>query len=115
MQTLKLALALDVKIVVPEGFLQEARKEAQEPNTTPFLKEIQALYPEDDDQFMLALLKNATRVHLRGAVIDHLSRAGLGGTVSPVRYEELPYAEAVLIGRDKALELAEVPCLEQLG
>lgn len=115
MQTFKLALALDVKAVVPEGFLQEARDEAQKADAPAFLKQLQATYPDDDDQFMLAILKNATRIHLRGSLINHLSRAGIGGTVSPVRYEELPLAEAVLIGRAKALELAEVPVLAQMG
>jgi hypothetical protein len=88
MQTFQVTLKLDIRAVVPERFLQEARAEAVAEGASAFLKRVQELYPEDDDQFMLAILKNAIRSQVRHNLVDFLQRSGVGGSVSPVQVIE---------------------------
>jgi hypothetical protein len=124
MQTFQVTLKIDTRAVVPERFLQEARKEAQAEDATPFLKAVQAMYPEDDDQFMLAVVKNAFRAHVRTSLLDFMLRSQVGGSVSPVQVTDeiimQPKAEAIdavaeggvqqlRIGSDDSAVLASVP------
>lgn len=99
MQTFQINLGIDTRAVIPEQFLQEARKEAQAPDATPFLKAMQAKYPEDDDQFMLAVVKNAFRNHVRRSLLAFMMRSQVGGSVSPVKVSDevvmQPKAEAI--------------------
>lgn len=99
MQTFQVTLKIDTRAVVPEQFLQEARKEAMAEDATPFLKAVQKLYPEDDDQFMLAIVKNAFRAQVRTNLLTFMARSGVGGSVSPVQViDEIitqPKAEAL--------------------
>lgn len=85
MQTFSLSLALNCTAVIAQNFLDEARKEAQDPNASLFLKTIQDKFPEDDDQFMLAIVKNAYRTTLRRGLLNFMSGSGVGGSVSPVQ------------------------------
>lgn len=85
MQTFGLTLQLNITAVIPKQFLEEARREATAETATPFLKVIQEKYPEDDDQFMLAVLKNALRTGIRLDLIAFMARSSVGGRVSPVQ------------------------------
>lgn len=85
MQTFGLSLQINCTAVIAQQFLDEARKEAMAEDATPFLKTIQAKYAEDDDQFMLAIVKNAFRTTLRHSLLQFMGRSGVGGSVSPVQ------------------------------
>lgn len=99
MQTFQVTLTIDTRVIIREQFLQEARKEALADDATPFLKAVQALYPEDDDQFMLAVVKNAIRASVRHDLLNFLMRSQCGGSVSPVKVSDeiimQPKAEAI--------------------
>lgn len=107
MQTFKLALALDVKMVVPETFLQEMRKSAADEDASTFLKLTQEAHPEDDDAFILAVLKNGLRRHVRDSVIQLTRETGLGGTFAPVSVE--------VINTDHELDSVAVPFEDELA
>ena len=85
MQSYAITLQLALKAVIHENFLKEAREEAQKPDASLFLRTMQEKFPEDDDQFMLAVLKNAMRTNLRLSTLDFMARSGVGGSVSPVQ------------------------------
>lgn len=85
MQTFGLTLQLSLTTVVPKQFLDEARKEAQAEGAPLFLKTMQEKFPEDDDQFMLAIVKNAFRTNTRVGALTFMGRSGIGGSVSPVQ------------------------------
>lgn len=85
MQTFGLTLQISLTTVVPKQFLDEARKEAQAENAPLFLKTMQEKFPEDDDQFMLAIVKNAFRTNTRVQALTFMGRSGIGGSVSPVQ------------------------------
>lgn len=84
MQTFKLELGVSLKAVITQQFLDESRKEAQAPEATAFLKAVQERFPEDDDQFMLAIVTNAFRTATRYGALNFMSVSGVGGTVAPV-------------------------------
>lgn len=101
MQTFQIRLALDVAAVVTSEFLAESRFEAQAEGASTFLKWAQAEWPEDDDQFMLAVTCNALRSQIRHDTVEFLLHSGVGGRVSPLeilsrecsvpkRYSETP-------------------------
>ncbi len=84
MQTFDLTCEFNLKAVVPERFLKDMRTLAQnEAESTDFLKRMQALYPEDDDAFVLNLLRHAIRRIVAGSIYDEFRAVGLGGTFSP--------------------------------
>lgn len=83
MRTFKLNLALDMKAVVPEQFVKDMRKQAQDPESSPFLKNAQEMFPNDDDEFILHILKHGVRRHTREALADLFAGSGLGCTLSP--------------------------------
>ena len=85
MQTFQISLALDIKAVVTQEFLAESRAEATAPEATAFLKECQARFPNDDDQFMLAIVTNAFRTKVRHDTLQFMLGSGVGGSVSPVQ------------------------------
>lgn len=85
MQTFRASFTLDLKAIITQNFLDDARKEAQSEEATAFLKECQSRFPEDDDQFMLAIVTNAFRTTIRHNTLWFMSQSGIGGTVSPVQ------------------------------
>lgn len=103
MQTFTLGLNLNCSAVIAQRFLDEARKEAQAPDAPLFLKTMQEKFPEDDDQFMLAIVKNAFRTTLRRSLLDFMSRSGVGGSVSPVQI----VAESITQPKDAVAAFAE--------
>lgn len=84
MQTFRVGFAFDMKAVITKDFLAESRKEAQAEGATAFLKAVQERFPEDDDQFMLAIVTNAFRTSIRHNTLWFMSNSGVGGSVSPV-------------------------------
>lgn len=88
MQTFGLTLQLNLSAIITKQFLEEARKEglaAVEAGAPLFLKTMQEKFPDDDDQFMLAIVKNALRTQTRLGLIDFMTKSGVGGRVSPVQ------------------------------
>jgi hypothetical protein len=100
MQTFGLTLQFSLSAVITKDFLAESRKEAQAENATTFLKAIQNMYPEDDDQFMLAIVKNAMRTNVRHSTLQFMLRSGVGGNVSPVQIvsEEIAQKASDIVG-----------------
>lgn len=94
MQTFKGSVTLDFKAVVPAQFLADLRRQAQAEDATPFLKQLQAAHPVNDDAFVGAVLKNGLRHSLRDSLIQLFVDSGLGGTVSPATIDiiEVPHA-----------------------
>lgn len=84
MRTFKLTLGIDVKAVVPQHVTDAWRADAQSEEATPFLKNVQALYPDDDEAFTLHILKHGTRATVRASLKSLYEGTGIGGTLSPV-------------------------------
>lgn len=103
MQTFGITLQLSLSTVVPAQFLAEARKEAQAEGAPLFLKTMQDKFPEDDDQFMLAIVKNAFRTNTRLGALGFMQRSGIGGKVSPVQI----VAESITQPKDAVAVFAE--------
>lgn len=85
MQTFGLTLQIGCTAVITQNFLDEARKEAMAEDASKFLKTIQEKFKDDDDQFMLAIVKNAFRTQLRHGLLNFMGNSGVGGSVSPVQ------------------------------
>lgn len=94
MQTFHIDLSLQTRVVIPQKFLDEARKEAQADTATPFLRQVQARFPDDDDRFMLAVVTNALRTQVRHDLLNFMLRSQIGGSVSPVKIEDTITAAA---------------------
>lgn len=103
MQKFGITLQLSLTTVVPKQFLEEARKEAQAEDAPLFLKTMQEKFPEDDDQFMLAIVKNAFRTNTRLGALGFMQRSGIGGNVSPVQI----VAESITQPQDAVAVFAE--------
>jgi hypothetical protein len=89
MRTFKLVLGLDFKVVVPDQFIKLWRGQAQDPAAcTKFLQDAQAKHPEDDEQFILHVLKHGVRRHARQGLVDLFAASGLGCTLSPATVQE---------------------------
>lgn len=84
MRTFKLELSLDLKAVVPDSWVALMRKEVIE-NPTPFLTNAQEMFPEDDEEFALHILKHGVRHSIRGNLQELFMASGLGCTLSPAR------------------------------
>lgn len=93
MQTFKGTLKSDLRVVVPQQFLEAMREAAQDSDATPFLKQVQANHPVNDDAFIQAILKNGLRKNIRDRIIELFAEAHLGGTVSPATIDlvEVPH------------------------
>ena len=85
MRTFKLELGLDMTAVVPDGWVKLMREQAAAPDTTPFMQNALELFPEDDDEFALHILKHGVRRHIRDALQELFMASGLGCTLSPAR------------------------------
>lgn len=84
MRTFHLTLGLDMKAVVPEQFTQDIRAQATAEDASPFLKNAHEMFPEDDEQFTLHILKHGVRRNTRMALAELFESSGLGCTLSPV-------------------------------
>lgn len=91
MQTFKLSLGIDTRIVVPSEILRELRVMAEEESSPEYMRELHKLHPNDDDAFVLGVLRANIRGKVRGFLVHMLQGLGLGGSVSPVGVEALPF------------------------
>lgn len=87
MRSFDLEASLNMRVVVPEQFVVAMREYATEFEATPFLKRAQELYPEDDDEFILFIIKHGVRHEIRDAVSKLFVSSGLGGSISPTKAE----------------------------
>lgn len=88
MRSYDLTLSLDMRAIVPEQFTQEYRKQAQAEDASPFLKQAQEQFPDDDEGFTLAVLKNGMRIGVRAAVIDLFESSGIGCHLAPAHLKQ---------------------------
>lgn len=120
MRTFKLELALDLKAVIPDSWVKLMRDTAADPEqTTDFLRHASELYPDDDEEFALHILKHGVRRHIRIALQELFMASGLGCTLSPARatvIDRSPPAnvEPVLATEIEAALVGTLPT-EQLG
>lgn len=85
MKTFNMTLGLDFKVVVPEQFIKDMREQARSEESSDFLQVAQEQFPEDDEQFILMVLKNGVRKHTRQLLVDLFEGSGIGCTLSPAR------------------------------
>lgn len=88
MKTFKLEIALDIKAVVPDGFVEKMRAEARDPEvSTEFLRRTDEMFPlpTQDEEFILHILKHGVRHHARASLAQLFEASGLGCTLSPAR------------------------------
>lgn len=85
MRTFKLELGIDTKVVVPEQFTQEMRKQATSEDASEFQKHAQELFPHDDEEFTLHILKHGMRREVRACLMQLFTESGIGCTLSPAR------------------------------
>lgn len=95
MRTFKLCLAIDLKAVVPDSVTAAWRADATGDEATPFLKNAQAMFPDDDEGFTLHILKHGTRACTRSSLRQLLESTGIGGTLSPVKAEVLDVSDTL--------------------
>lgn len=108
MRTFKLELALDMKAVVPDSWVKLMREHAAAKYTTPFLKNAQDMFPEDDEEFALHILKHGVRRNIREALQELFMASGLGCTLSPARatvIDRSPPANAEPVLADQIAEV----------
>lgn len=109
MKTFKGTVGLDFKAIVPDVILAALRKDAQDEDTTPFLKQCQAQFPTDDDGFLAAIIKNGVRRELRESLVSLLERGGMGGTVSPASLGVIELKEPRITEEDrKAITVMQI-------
>jgi len=84
MRTYKLELGIDLKAVVPDHWVKNMREQVQM-NPTPFLTNAQEMFPEDDEEFALHILKHGVRRNVRDNLQELFMASGLGCTLSPAR------------------------------
>lgn len=85
MRTFKMALELDFKVVVPDVFCTDMRREAQGEDATEFLLTAQRMHPTDDEAFLLHILKHGVRRHVRSGLAELFAASGLGCTLAPAK------------------------------
>lgn len=104
MRTFKMELHLDFKTIVPDPFVASLREQAQAEDASDFLKKMHAEY-EDDESFILAVLKNGVRRHVRESLAKLHAESGLGCTLAPARLAVIdrspPKVEPVLASEVK--------------
>ena len=68
-----------MEVVVPDSWVKLMREQATAPDTTPFLKNAQEMFPEDDEEFTMHILKHGVRRNIREALQEllHCLRSGL--------------------------------------
>lgn len=112
MRTFHMTAGLDFKAVIPDSFVKFMREQAQDTaNRTEFLKHAQETYPEDDEEFILCVLKNGVRLGLRDSLRSQFAQSGLGLTLSPARVQpnlNLQVVPALLQGKGAVQPLKAV-------
>jgi hypothetical protein len=83
MKAFKVTLGIDVKAVVRDHVTEAWRFDAVSDEATPFLKNAQEMFPDDDEGFTLHILKHGCRSMVRQSLRTLLEGTGIGGTLSP--------------------------------
>ena len=109
MRTFKLELGLDMKAVVPDSWVKLMRESAAGADTsTPFLKNAHEMFPEDDEEFALHILKHGVRRHVRDSLQELFIASGLGCTLSPARATVIDRSPPANVEPVLADQIAEV-------
>ena len=88
MQTFIMDAEMSLRVVVPATLLQSMREQARAEGASPFLLSAQEQHPEDDDEFILMILRNGLKRHIRGSILDLLAGSGIGGSFSPLQLKD---------------------------
>lgn len=88
MRTFEMSAALDFKIVVPDEFVKNMREAARAEDASAFLKSAEEMHPQDDDEFILMVLRNGIKRRLRDSVLELTKSSGLGGSFAPVSIKD---------------------------
>lgn len=100
MRTYELTASMALTAAVPDEFIKNMREASIAPDASAFLKAAEEAHPQDDDEFILMILRNGLKRHIRDSVIELLKGSGIGGTFSPVLLkrgiEEQPHVKAAL-------------------
>ncbi len=84
MKTFKLECAVDMTVTVPDTWIKQLRIDAQsEAIATPFLIATDGAYPNDDEEFAKAILKNGIRHDIRASLSKLMAESGLGVRLAP--------------------------------
>lgn len=88
MRSFDMTAELNMAVQVPDEFLKNMREAAQAEDASEFLKVCQEKYPDDDDEFLLMILRNGFKRNIREGVQELCQYSGLGGTFSPVQLRD---------------------------
>lgn len=95
MKTLAIAIALNGKITVPDSVIKDLRFEASAAAANPeltdghdkYAAEMHVKFPDDDEAFVQALLKNALRSIIRNGFVEDVRGMGCGIKLAPAEVE----------------------------
>lgn len=88
MRSFDISAELNMHVNVPDKFLKDAREACMDENASEFQKKAQEMYPDNDDEFLLMILRNGFKNLIRGGVIDLCKSSGIGGSFSPVQVKD---------------------------
>lgn len=88
MRSFDISAELSMHVNVPDKFLKDAREACQLEDASEFQKKAQEMYPTDDDEFLLMILRNGFKNLIRGGVIELCQASGIGGSFSPVQVKD---------------------------
>lgn len=95
MKTFNVTVAIDTTIIVPEAFIRMNREAATSEDASPFYKQLQEQFPnspDDDEEFIKAVLKNGLRHSVREHLKSLYSASGLGGRLAPTHVRIQDYS-----------------------
>ena len=85
MKQFDLEASINFRVSVPERFLIEMRSDCASADASTFQKWVHNEYSDDDDAFVLAILRNGLKHELRRCILDLCKSSGLGGTFPSAR------------------------------
>jgi hypothetical protein len=104
MKTFRIKVETVLTVTVPDSFTEAMREDAQ-PQTilnrdgddakvvepTPFLAQLQAQYPDDDEEFTRGIIRNGVRMCITSAIKNQFSTSGIGVRVAPAKLTDLEF------------------------
>lgn len=108
-KTFAVTVQVDARIVVTSEFVKNLRDAASVEPVDAFLSAMDKKFPNDDDEYVKAVLANGMRKMTRLSLVDNLHGAGVSATVAPaqVQYIEIPAVSAVVARRLAESEQAQ--------
>ena len=88
MQTFNMDATLNIQVQVPEKFLKDMREACVAEDASEFFKQCQQMHPDDDDEFILMILRNGFKHQIRYCITNLCEVSGIGGTFSPVQVRD---------------------------